>query len=318
MTPIRSQKSSRRGSPRVGLIVFLCLAAVLLGFLIYALISLGWNDSIVTAYYETRCEGIEKGFRIVLISDLHRKKFDETNQTLVNLAASREPDIICVDGDMLEKDHTAGEDEQLRYLLERLNAIAPVYFSAGNHDYTAYCVCAEKTESEYAGMRGRSDTLDLLESTGAVFLESAYADVEINGERVRIGGFYPFAFRSAYDTDESWEKRRAFLEDYCDTDRFKLMLSHRPDTFIYEDAGSAWEIDLVLSGHTHNGVVALPFGLGALWTSEGLFPEHDRGEFDLGSMRMIITSGFAGNRGIPRVFNPPEIAVIDVLPSSGG
>lgn len=304
---------------RAGHIVLICLAAFIFVYLCASLISTAWNNTITTAYYEVGSDRIRSGLRIVLISDLHRKKFDETNQRLVDAIAEQEPDLICVDGDMLDGDCTDDEIEAFRFLLERLAAIAPVYFSAGNHEYTVYCDSAVMLGTEIVGMEGRSEALELFESTGAVFLESDYRDVTVNGELLRIGGFYPFAYRAVFDTDGSWEKRRAFLEDYCDTDAFRLMLSHRPNSYYAEKNYAdgevpSWDIDLVLSGHEHRGVICLPFGLGAVWTHEGLFPKHDYGRVKIGEMDMIITSGFAGNRGIPRVFNPPEIAVIDLLP----
>ena len=301
---------------RLRLFILIPLLAIVLFFLIGALISLTWNNTITEAYYTVASPKLTRDMRIVLISDLHRKKFDDTNQTLVDLIAAKEPDLICVDGDMLERGHTESEDEEFVSLLARLAEIAPTYFAPGNHDYMAYCASAQKQETEYDGMLGRSELLDRLEATGAVFVEENYRDVVINVNDIRIGGFYEFAYLSEYDTDESWARRRPFLEDFCGTDSFKLMLSHRPDSFIYSGAGSAWDIDLVLSGHTHNGVIALPFIHRAIWTSEGLFPEHDRGLFDLGSMKMVITSGFDGHPPIPRVFNPPEIAVIDLLAAS--
>lgn len=317
MRDIKRNKAERRGAdPKPRLFVLLAAMLILLGFASAAIVSILLNCRLTVADYETPSEKIETGFRIALISDLHRESFGENNGELVALVARQKPDIICVAGDMLEKNHTAEEDDAFVLLMERLLEIAPVYIAAGNHDYPAYCVRPVMLGAEYGGMEGRSELTERLENAGAVFLESEYVDTEIKGNSVRIGGFYPFAFRFEYDTDESWREREGFLSDFCDTERYKLMLSHRPDTFIYEDAGSSWEIDLVLSGHTHNGVVSLPFGLGAIWTSEGLFPKHDRGIFELGSMNMIISAGFAGNRGIPRVFNPPELVIADVVPAS--
>ena len=291
------------------------LIAAGIALIVGGIISTRSNDTITVSNYEVRSEKMTgEGFRIVLISDLHRKLFDETNQQLVDIAAAQQPDVICVDGDMLEPDYTEEEADALVSLFERLVSIAPVYFAAGNHDYTVFCDFIEKRGDELIAMYGVSELRERLEATGAVFLESSMTDVTIRGEKVRIGGFYPFAIRRSEDTDESWERRRSFLEDFCSSTDFKLMLSHRPDSFTKEDAAELWDIDLVLSGHTHNGVIALPFGLGAIWTNEGFFPKHDMGIFHEGKITMVITSGLDGHNGVPRVYNPPEIAVIDVLP----
>ena len=303
---------------RAGHIILAMLAAGLIALIAAALVSVARNGILTVKNYTVESEKLQSGFRIVLMSDLHRAVFGEDNGDLVSLVAAQEPDLIILDGDMIEGDHTEEEADALIYLLERLVEIAPVYYAQGNHDAHLYSESVEYNGEVYIRSYGRSAFLDRIESTGTVFLEYAYRDIEVNGDSIRIGGYYPYAWKTEAEPRKEWKKRSAFLEDFCSAESFKLMLSHRPDTFIYEDAGSAWDIDLVLSGHTHNGVIALPFGLGAVWCSEGLFPEHDSGEFDLGSMKMIISAGLAGWRFLPRVFNPPEIDVIDLVPLNGG
>lgn len=295
-------------------IAALILAALFVILAAAALISTTADSTVTVSEYrvDTKAPGMEK-LRIVLISDLHRQRFDEHNEQIVERAAEQAPDLICVLGDMLERDHTEEEDEELRYLFERLMAIAPVYFAAGNHDYSCYYEYVERLEMENVEGHGRTQTLELLESTGAVFLENDYCDVEIKGQKLRIGGFYSFAVRMEFDTDRSWQKRQEFLADFCDTDSFKLMLSHRPDSYLKNTDEDMWDIDLIVSGHTHNGVIAMPFGLGAIWTSEGFFPKHARGKSIIGSRAaMVVTGGLDGHNGIPRVFNPPEITSVEI------
>lgn len=92
-------------------------------------------------------------------------------------------------------------------------------------------------------------------------LEEGYRDVEIGGCKVRIGGMYEYAF--ALDGDNSAENLtgdvRDFLEEFQNTDRYKIMLCHRPDSFVFGDASDYWKIDLVISGHDHGGQVVIPF-----------------------------------------------------------
>ena len=307
-------KNKVRIRKRVLLALLLCAALFVLGVGVAALLSLRWNNDITVSNYELRTDKLTESVRIVLISDLHRKKFDETNQLIVDRAAEQQPDIICVDGDMLEHFNSEEQIGALVSLIERLCAIAPVYFAPGNHDYDVYCEYAGRLEKEYVFQGPPSEVRGRIEEAGAVYLESEYVEAEANGQSIRIGGFYPFAFLSKEDNDFTFRQRSVFLEDYCDTEEFKLMLSHRPDSFIFGDAAEAWDIDLVLCGHTHGGVVRMPFGLGAVITDEGLFPKHDMGFFSEGKLNMVITSGLDGHNGFPRVFNPPEIAVIDLLP----
>ena len=37
------------------------------------------------------------------------------------------------------------------------------------------------------------------------------------------------------------------------------MMAHRPDSFIFGNASKIWDVDLVVSGHTHGGQVRVPF-----------------------------------------------------------
>ena len=55
--------------------------------------------------------------------------------------------------------------------------------------------------------------------------------------------------------------------DFEDTKAFKIMMSHRPDSFIFGQAADTWKIDLVVSGHAHGGQVILP-GMGGLYGAD--------------------------------------------------
>ena len=151
-----------------------------------------------------------------------------------------------------------------------------------------------------------------LEDVGVTVLDKAYEDIEINGNTIRIGGMYAYAFGlndfNSVDKDTMEEGVYDFLCDFQDTDNYKIMMAHRPDSFIFGNASEVWDIDLVVSGHTHGGQVVLPF-LGGLYVGDqGFFPEYDKGLFDLNKIKILITSGLgAGKQKLPRFNNVPEI-----------
>lgn len=79
--------------------------------------------------------------------------------------------------------------------------------------------------------------------------------------------------------------------DFQSTEKLKVMLSHRPDSFIHGDASQLWDIDLVVSDHTHGGQVVLPFVGGLCSPGQGLFPKYDAGLFQKDKLQIAITAG---------------------------
>lgn len=312
----KSGSKAARGLRTAAKVLLSLLAAVILLAAFSIVYSMHQNKKITVNSITIPSEKTGgSSLRIVLIGDLHRTKFDASNAALTDLAAGLEPDLIIVAGDMIEEDYTEQEAEELADVFSRLAAAAPVYFAAGNHDLVP--LAGNKEFRSNAASTGEVMPLRAaLEKTGAVFLECDMRDIEINGIRLRIGGMYGYACRTRFDTDEDWLARSEFLGGFTDTDAFKLMISHKPESFTAKDAFGKYDIDLVLSGHTHNGVINLPFGLGPVLTSDsGFFPKYTRGLYELGDTKLVITGGLAGYGRIPRIFNPPEITAIDVVPA---
>lgn len=240
------------------------------------------------------------GVRIVLISDLHGQKFGENNSRLIKKIAEQRPDLICVAGDMF--DVSSADEEMYDYitLLSELVKLAPTFVSYGN---------AEKAFEEENDTRW----VEYATEVGATVLEEAYADLIVDGQQLRIGGLYRYAFPQR-QTEEEWEESDTyrFLSDFVQTDAYKILLCHRPDSFIFYDAYDDWDVDLLLCGHTHGGLVRLPF-LGGLYVpDQGWFPKYDKGLYRLGNVNMVIGAGLAGHGRIPRVLNLPDIVRIEL------
>lgn len=238
--------------------------------------------------------------KIVLLSDLHGKAYGDNNERLLKKIIAQEPDIICLAGDFIDEDNTEKDIEEFLDLLESLKKVAPVYYSYGNHDYA------------YFNANGFT-VIDKIKNIDCTVLEENYVDVEVNGCKIRLGGMYDYAFNQQYHSSEDWhsDSTYQFLKDFTDTDRTKILMCHRPECFIYEEA-SQWNIDYVLCGHTHGGIWRLPIIGGLIAPEQGLFPEYDYGEFELENIKMIISSGLSGYKIIPRLFNSPEITVIEL------
>ena len=243
---------------------------------------------------------ITSSFTIVLISDLHDHEFGSYNEKLVEKIREQSPDIIILDGDMINAN--SENDDVAVKLVWSLNGIAPVYYSYGNH--------------EYGYIDAGDDSLHKdLEAAGTVVLNYRNVDIEVNGDAIRLGGLYEYGFETGMQSKQDNERALSYLEEYVDTDRYLIMCAHRPDSFYPWNTADKWGIDLVLSGHLHGGQVIIP-GVGGLYSQlEGFFPMYDYGQYKLGDSDMIITRGLGSNPKIlPRFNNPPEIVVVNIYP----
>lgn len=262
------------------------------------------NAHISAEFYSVALQNLGGPVRIVLLSDLHGKSFGRDNSRLIAKIGEQSPDVIFLDGDMIDRSADPSDVQELLRLIERLCEIAPVYFAPGNH------------ELEY--MQTDDSLLTQVTEAGAVVVNDSYVDVTIAGQPLRIGGTMGHAFYFGRSEEEfSSSPEYQFLKAFEDTDVPKICLAHMPDTFIFNGAYNLWNVDLVLSGHTHGGLIRLPFIGGLYAPMQGWFPEYDRGYFRLGEhMQMVISAGLSGHSVIPRINNPPEIVVIDLVPET--
>jgi predicted MPP superfamily phosphohydrolase len=262
------------------------------------------NAHISAESYSVALQNLGGPVRIVLLSDLHGKSFGRDDSRLIAKIGEQTPDVIFLDGDMIDRSADSADVQELLRLIKRLHEIAPVYFAPGNH------------ELEY--MQTDTSLLTQVAEAGAVVVNDSYAEVTLAGQPLRIGGTMGHAFYFGRSEEEfSSSPEYQFLKAFEDTDVPKICLAHMPDTFIFNGAYNLWNVDLILSGHTHGGLIRLPFIGGLYAPMQGWFPEYDQGYFRLGEhMQMVITSGLAGHGMIPRINNPPEIVVIDLVPEA--
>lgn len=281
---------------------FVGMLAVITAFVAFEI----WysSDYLVTRRYDFATTKLTRRVTAVVLSDLHNHVFGQESQRLIEAVVVESPDIIFVLGDMINRD-TADADSVIRLIAE-LSDVAPVYYALGNH------------ENDYILVEG-SGILEEINAAGATVLDLKYEDVEICGQRFRIGGMYDYAF--ARDATNSTKKENMFPEvydflmDFLNTDRFTLMLSHRPESFVLGEASVTWDIDLVIHGHAHGGQVVLPL-VGGLWAGDqGFFPKYVHGLYQKDLLHILVTSGLGTNKAVvPRLNNPPEVVVLNLMP----
>lgn len=288
--PSENNKFSR------SLACFLLLIFVLAeGFLVRG-VRINYDPPIVREYV-IESEKISSPVTVVMLSDLHGCEYGEGNSELIAQIKLLEPELILFCGDMINHHHETGEDILVTAALAKeLSALAPVYYSLGNH------------ELERIGLHER-DAVKRIVDAGAVLLEREYVDLEIRGNKLRLGGLYtPNGAEIAKPNADTVD---GFLSEFCDTDAFRILLEHRPASFTDAIYPAGFEPELALAGHLHGGHVILPF-LGPVYgANSGFFPKYALGKYEFGNSSLIVSAGLSTERHIiPRVNNPTEITKI--------
>ena len=231
------------------------------------------------------------GFRIAQVSDLHNAEFGDGNEKLIELLSQTDPDIIVITGDLIDSRHTDIEIA-LEFARQAIN-IAPIYYVSGNHE---------------ARVREYEDLKMGLAEAGVNVLEDQKVQITREGESITLMGIDDPSFQEDYLFGDSESVARQAITDLQnESDRYTILLSHRPELFdLYVDTG----MDLVLSGHAHGGQFRLPFIGGLVAPNQGFFPKYDAGLFSVDSTNMIVSRG-VGNSIIPiRFNNRPEIILV--------
>ena len=251
--------------------------------------------------YEILTDKLDTHVRIVQLTDLHNSEFGASNEKLISKVREQQPDIILLTGDLLnsrEPDSAIAAN-----MIRNLAEIAPVYASYGNH---------EKAYEEIYG----ADLQAVFEEAGAHVLEYTYEDIEINGQKLRLGGLYGYCV--PISTNEAREKEVAFLQELVSEDVYTILLTHMPYCWILNDGISEWDVDCVFAGHDHGGQIRIPL-LGGLYApDQGWFPGRDCGLYysDDREEVMVLSRGLGSTGKIPRMNNIPEIVVVNLLPES--
>lgn len=239
-----------------------------------------------TVYYEISCGKIKEHIRIVQISDLHCEKYGENMKTLINAVDEATPDIIVLTGDIYDD---VFPKENAAQLLKSIGGRYPCYYTAGNHEFRSAKWSEYKKEAQ---------------SLGVTVLE---------GENVTVKGITLCGSAAAADRSFSFDDATKKCAENAPEDRYNILLCHFPEDINYYR--SFEKFDLILCGHAHGGHWRLPFMQNGLYApSQGIFPKYSGGHFDFDSCTMIVSRGLARTRNvIPRIFNNPELVVIDLV-----
>jgi predicted MPP superfamily phosphohydrolase len=185
---------------------------------------------------------------------------------------SVDADFLCITGDFIDAPGIG--EEQLSALRDcRL----PIYFSIGNHE-------------RYEDLE---DILLRLQRLGVKVLRS---QTDQQGEVQLIG---------IDDSDHPSQVERELATLEVDQSRFVVLLYHRPRGFA---AAAAAGVDLMISGHTHNGQI-VPFNLVV-----GRVFEQTVGLFSEGLAQLYVSPGTGTWGPVMRLGSRGEVTLFEVTP----
>lgn len=227
------------------------------------------------------------GYRIALVSDLHhgpavpRWWLERSADRVAALA----PDLIALGGDFVS--HARSDLEGLEPVLARFRAPDGVVAVLGNHDH-------------WVGP-------DLV----AGVLCRAGIELLLNRHRLLRRGAAGLAVAGVDDLTHGAVRFADALGGLPDGAPV-VLLSHNPDLVEYLPAGT--RVDLMLSGHTHNGQIHWPL-IGPLSVPSQFGGRYLHGLHRVNATWLYVSAG-VGSAAIPiRWGNPPELPVLRLEPA---
>lgn len=229
-------------------------------------------------------EGLSAPLRVAVLSDLHVGPYKGLGwvEKAVKKTNEQSPEIIFLLGDYVMG--SAGKLSDLSPLAD-LRAPFGIYAILGNHDYDNnrdWEIYSRLSELGITVLRNETVLLSL--SDGSTILLSGLAD---------------------WWNDADLEKTLTGLSD----EETVILLSHNPDAVLSTDSAAS---DLILSGHSHGGQITLPLFGPVAFVPTRLGRNFSDGLFLINNEKVFVTSGLGETGPRARLFNPPEIVILEL------
>jgi len=232
--------------------------------------------------------------KIAFVSDFHLGPYKKTffTKQVVKQIIKQNPDIVLLGGDYI----LGGDGSNAKYLapLKDLSDRYPVYAVTGNHEYHL----ADENDPH---MIDRTATLRaLFEKSNIKILENKTVGINVAGAKFNLTGL-----------PEIWTHKANFQIASINQDPRlpNILLVHNPDIIL---DSLTEKYDLILAGHTHGGQIRLPF-IGSLAPLPTKLGRHfDQGLFSTKTGYLYISSGLGESGARARLFDPPEIAILNI------
>lgn len=237
--------------------------------------------------YTVESKKIKNSVKAVFVSDFHN--CGDIGE-IVRRIKSISPDVVFIGGDLFDRISGCEKGFELANVLAKNYSC---YFAPGNHEY---------------GLKNPEENLAKLEEIGVKVFEDKVEKVVINGNKIDICGVYDGEKLSK----NSMAKQLKNVNYNSNRENYRILLAHFP---IYAKSYFRYKFDLVLSGHEHGGMISLPKKEKGLVGHKGFFPKFSGGKYVKKNSVLIVSRGVSYpkyNYIIPRLFNNPELVVINI------
>ena len=248
----------------------------------------GGTRGLITKEYkiETNIDNSFDGLKIVHFSDLHYLRITnkETTKNIIKEINILNPDIVVFTGDLIDKDYnpTNTDINDLKELLLSIKSKYGKYSVIGNNDNKI-----------------RETIEDIYTNSNFILLNNDYDIIYgNNNDKLFIGGLDTYS----YDKSDI-DKVMTYFTDNEDIN-YKIILVHEPD-YIDIINSKYNDINLVLSGHSHNGQVNIPY-VKKLFLPFGSRKYYEN-YYKVSNTDLYISSGLGESRINFRIFNKPSI-----------
>lgn len=221
------------------------------------------------------------GYRIALVTDLHHGPAVPTRwlSHVAERVAELAPDLVALGGDFVS--HARGDLRGLDEIVARFRAPDGTLAVLGNHDHWV----------------DPDAVAESVERGGARLLTNQHALICRGTGALAIGGVDDFS-HGAVRPDDALAGVPLHVP--------RVLLSHNPDLIEYLPPGL--RVDVMLSGHTHNGQAHLPL-IGPLTAPSQFGRRYLHGLTRVGHTWLYVSAGI-GSAWVPRWGNPPELPMI--------
>lgn len=222
------------------------------------------------------------GLKIIHFSDLHYgSSFSiEEVKKIRKLSNERKPDIIVFTGDLIYKDISKEEAENLTKELKKMTASIGKYSILGDEDTEK--VSTIFNQSNFVILRNDYDLI--------------YKDKD---NSILLTGISSL-LKNKQDINKAFNY---FEKDNINKNIYTISLVHEPD--IIEDIITNNHTDLFLAGHSHNGQIRIPFINKGLIIKDGA-KKYNQPYYQINNSKIYISSGLGTEKSF-RLFCRPSI-----------